>query len=451
MGIINKEDYNLIIKVAEEARNNNQAQSLQNTVSSSVPLNKVSDNSYFDYNFNLGSSVQSNTSDESDDYFDYAFDDVDSNRNTRDNSPAFEGNSLLDSDDISAIRDIASGITGNTGTEQPKSLQTGIIEELERQNLALKREIESQMGAIQTQDDYYNSPDMVSIKNNVSSNVFNNIQPFENVISEPLTSTFNGNPFTYQRYETNLNFGSIFNTGMSDEDNARNYLTLCENITKDIKNKFGGWDRITDLAVISNLLVINEVSYEPSFPSSYVNSLPFDVRNNVIDGQFAWLFDFSVLRLMPNLCNMKFDSLEFPYQKVRKDLHITVDFEPKQLFKICKNLQVLEIGDKVLTFNTKNKYDDIFHKQKRSEHFYNSCLGFGFGLTKFGWGSVVNCYKDPDRSFLGKCWGLSWRGVGTATIGTATLGVKLGGMATKFAKGIKGGVSQLSTAVKDNL
>lgn len=299
-----------------------------------------------------------------------------------------------------------------------------------------------------TQNDWGSSWDSFFGNNEeIEKNVHTTQRPFESVLSEPFTSEFMGKPFTYQRFSAEMDFGEGFTEGMDDENYAYNFVRMQREITEQVCNHCGGWSRVRELAVISNILIINGVSFEPYVPKSYVDHMPYDLRNNVIAGQFAWLFDFSVLRKMKNLTALKFDTCDFVYSKVRKDLRVVFDFEPSYFFSICKGLQELQIGEYCFNFNTRNDHNDIFHRAKRSEEIYNKCVDFGWGATKKGWSSIVDVFKDPDRGFLSKAWGITWRGVGTAVAGTATTGMKLGGLVTKMGKSLV----NFANTLKDNL
>lgn len=325
--------------------------------------------------------------------------------------------------------------------------QQETINKLLEQQKLYTQQLESALGKIQELQSFMQSSEQQSCNNKAKQEVFNTKQPFENVISEPCTNNFMGQPFTYRRYEEEVKFDKRFERGMSDEDTARNYLDFVDKITDDIESKFGGWDRITNMAVVSNLLIINGVSYEPYLPEYYQEMLPFDVRNNLSDGQFAWLFNFNTLRKMKNLVNLKFDSSDFVFSKVRKDLGVAVDFEPGTFFKICKRLQNLQIGEYVVTASNPDEHNNVFHRASRSEKIYNACLDLGVGKTKMGWNSIKNVFHDPNRSGLSKVWGITWRGTATAVAGAGTIGVKATGLAAKIGKS----AINFASSIKNNL
>lgn len=286
------------------------------------------------------------------------------------------------------------------------------------------------------EDIYSNSEIMKEIINadNTKSEVFNSTRPFESVVSEPHTLEFMGDKVTYNAFTESIDFGEPFKKGTTDEDTAINFQELQKRITDDIKTRFGGWGRIRGFAVVSGVLIINDTSYEPYLPKEYAQYMPYDLRNAVLAGQFAWLFDFSMLREMKSLVNLKFDDTDFVYSKVRKDLRVVFDFSCAYFFKICKSLLNLQVGTTSMTSGNYKDVEDVFKRPRRSEEIYNACVDLGWTTTKRGWASIGDVFRDPDRSFLSKVWGMSWRGVGTAVAGSTTLTAKLGGLVVNLGK-----------------
>lgn len=319
------------------------------------------------------------------------------------------------------------------------------LEEVKRQNAELMKLI------LQQQQELLNTQQFIQQAQNKytaeQQAVHSTNQGFEHLSFEPCTSEFCGQSFKYDRYEEPVQFSKRFERGLSDEDTAKNYLDLCREVCADIETKFGGWDRITDFAVVSDLLIINSVSYEPILPNGYADSLPFDLRTNVTNGCFAWVFDFNLLRKMTNLVNLKFDSADFVYAKVRKDMHIVSDFSCKSLFKACKNLMNLQIGQQVITRANPTEDADLFKRASRADEIYQKCCDNTWVFTKNRWGSIRDVFHDPDKSGLAKVWGITWRGVATVGGLASHVGTRGVGLLGKMGKGIR----NIAAAVKDNM
>lgn len=321
------------------------------------------------------------------------------------------------------------------------------IEEMRQLNTALMAQIAQMQSQLVTMQEFINSNEQKKYNDNARQRVFANEQPFEKITFTPCTSTYNGQSFSYQRYEEPVRYSRKFEICATDEDTAKSYVAFVEEVTKDIEKKFGGFKHINSMAVIDSIIMFNGISYEPLLPEEYTANLPFDIRNAVLDGKFAWLFDFSSLKKMTALTDLKFDSADFVFSKVRKDMHLFGEFNVSKFFKACPSLQRLEIGEDCVTAQDTRAVDAKFHKSSRSEEIYNKCCEFGFGRMKAGWSSIGNVYRDPDRGKLSKVWGITWRGVGTAAAAAGTGVVKGGGLLAKLGKN----VMNFTSSLKDNL
>ena len=321
------------------------------------------------------------------------------------------------------------------------------IEEMRQLNAALMAQIAKMQGQLVTMQEFINSNEQKKYNDNARQRVFSREQPFEKITFTPCTSTYNGQPFSYQRYEEPVRFSRRFEICTTDEDTAKSYVAFVEEVTRDVEKKFGGFKHITSMAVIDSIIIFNGISYEPLLPEEYTANLPFDIRNAVLDGKFAWLFDFGSLKKMTALTDLKFDSADFVFSKVRKDMHLFGEFNVSKFFKTCPSLQRIEIGGDCVTVQDTRAVDEKFHKSSRVEEIYNKCYGFGFGRMKAGWGSIKDVYHDPDRGKLSKAWGITWRGVGTAAATAGTGVVKGGGLLAKLGKN----VVNFTSSLKDNL
>lgn len=321
------------------------------------------------------------------------------------------------------------------------------IEEMRQLNAALMAQIAQMQSQLVTMQEFINSNEQKKYNDNARQRVFANEQPFEKITFTPCTSTYNGQSFSYQRYEEPVRYSRKFEICATDEDTAKSYVAFMEEVTKDIEKKFGSFKHINSMAVIDSIIIFNGISYEPLLPEEYTANLPFDIRNAVLDGKFAWLFDFGSLKKMTALTDMKFDSADFVFSKVRKDMHLFGEFNISKFFKTCPSLQRIEIGDDCVTAQDTRAVDAKFHKSSRAEEIYNKCYEFGFGRMKAGWSSIGNVYRDPDRGKLSKVWGITWRGVGTVAAAAGTGAVKGGGLLAKLGKN----VMNFTSSLKDNL
>lgn len=303
-------------------------------------------------------------------------------------------------------------------------------------------------GQAKSLDEYMAQPEMQAEMNNARQAAANKTYDFETAPETPNTASFNGNNFTYTDYSQPANFktGMLNNDTATAEDKAKAFSDVTAELTEMVEKLVGGFDRVTDLAVISDKLIINGVAFCPTVSSSFTDSLPYDLKNGVAHGCFAWLFDFNSLRRMTRLCRLKVDTRDFVFSKIRVDLGILYDFTPKHLFKVCKDLQILDIAGCVTQASDMDKHKDMFLRQSQAAKMYDKAVSKCWSGTKYCWHSIRSVFKDPKRSALSKVWGISVRSMGMATVGAVTSAGKLGQIAAKAGKGFANFVHM----VKDN-
>lgn len=286
----------------------------------------------------------------------------------------------------------------------------------------------------------------------VRNAVFNTKQSFEDIPTESDTIQFCGKPMKYVRYEKPLELPEdlVLNTNGSLEESLNSYNDLLECIMNEVERVYLGRDRIESIAVVSEIVIINGVAFEPLLKDSLIESLPYDLQYAVRNGCFAYLFDFSCLYRYKNITSLKFDSVDFLYQKVRIDLGKGNDFEPKDLFRVCKKLDTLNLGEYVITRRNVNEHRDVFRVVKRSTEIADKLEDLGWTGTKKGW----NCMKDI---FMSKDTRAVWKVLKLAVVGSVTTAAAVGTSAFKIARvagavgsTIKKSVQNLSDAIREN-
>ena len=303
-------------------------------------------------------------------------------------------------------------------------------------------------GQAKSLDEYMAQPAMQAEMDNARQAAANKTYDFETAPKTPNTASFNGNNFTYTDYNQQASFktGMLNNDTATAEDKAKAFSDVTAELTEMVEKLVGGFDRVTDLAIISDKLIINGVAFCPTVSPSFTDSLPYDLKNGVSHGCFAWLFDFNSLRRMTRLCRLKVDTRDFVFSKIRVDLGILYDFTPKHLFKVCKDLQILDIAGCVTQASDMDKHKDMFLRQSQAAKMYDAAVSKCWSGTKYCWHSIRSVFKDPKRSALSKIWGISVRSVGMATVGAVTSAGKIGQIAAKAGKGFANFVHM----VKDN-
>lgn len=286
----------------------------------------------------------------------------------------------------------------------------------------------------------------------VRSQVFSTKQAFESIPEEVNTMSFCGTNVKYTRYEKPLEIPEdvVLNTDGSLEDSLNSYNAVLEYVMTEVEKIYGGRDRITDIAVVSDIVIINRVSFEPLLKDKLINSLPYDLQYAVRNGCFAYLFDFSYLYRYKNLVNFKVDSVDFLYQKVRIDLGKDKDFEPKDMFSICRKLNTLQVGDYVITRHNVNEHRDVFKTVKRRTEIADKIEEFGWNSTKKTWGCARDIFLDSKSRLVWKTLKLAFVGSVATVTTVGTAGFKLARVAGKAGGAIKKGIKDFADALREN-
>lgn len=255
--------------------------------------------------------------------------------------------------------------------------------------------------------DFFKSRETEQSRKSIFDKIFNNPQPFERVTSEPNTVNIFNNTYRYRKYEQASDFGQCFEAGETDEETWERILDISDYIIHDIEKLFGGLSRVTDFYVISDILIINNISYEPTLSDEYIASLPIDIQYAVRNGQFAWLFNFQYLSKMSHLSNLAFDSFDFVFKKVRVDIGNDNSFEPRDLFKAIKSLNNLQIGDMVFMRSDVDQYNNVFNTARRSTQIADTIETYCKGWMKSSCVCIKDYYHNPEKRGWRKAGGLA--------------------------------------------
>lgn len=123
-----------------------------------------------------------------------------------------------------------------------------------------------------------------------------------------------------------------------------NMNALSNYVTKAIADQFGGFGRITSIAVVDYQMIINGVCFMPAVVGGYQN-FPLDVEDYIKNGCTAPFFKWEYLGRMRRLTTLSFDSQTFALQEVGDCLDRRNAVTDVTFFNVCKSLQVLTIGD----------------------------------------------------------------------------------------------------------
>lgn len=258
------------------------------------------------------------------------------------------------------------------------------------------------------------------------------------------TATFNGQPFEYKVMQREVNWGTAFTKSFTMDDSITNFDKLNEKIIEDIKLAYGDLSRITDIAVISGMLIINGIQYYPLCKDKdFLNGLPFDCADYFKSGTIAEIFDFGYLYYMPYLTNLKIDSMEFITRKFAYDIGIEGKFKVPLVFKAFRNLKFFEIGDMSFVRPGKSNNTDeqevgeIIERHSRASEIYDNYIANN--ADKFtGWTfnnmKTYACNRG-DKGFLRYAVGTTVRTGAFVAVGAGNLALKTGSWVVK--KGAK--------------
>lgn len=319
---------------------------------------------------------------------------------------------------------LSAPLTGNDAkTNELLQSLINSIESLKQENIYLRNQLEKEktVGQNMMNDDKYQNYLEDSKREYANKEI-----PQEQIRSSERTVNFLGHQFKFDTYNGFLNIGNVFKRREGIEENSQYFVNVGEVMYQDIIKQFGGASRITEFMVISCNLIINGYGYTPTLREDVIKSLPLDVRRQVSQGMYAWLFNFKHLKDFSNLAMFGIDDEQLMYSKIRVDLKKGYDFEPKHLFRVCPNLNYLVIGEDTLTRQNLNALDNKFHVVKRQTEIANAVESKCANFTRDRWTSVQDIYRNKELGVFKKTLAMTGMGAVTAASGLATAGIKLG-------------------------
>lgn len=273
----------------------------------------------------------------------------------------------------------------------------------------------------------------------------------DEVIFKKNTAMFNGNPFEYKVLQREVDWGIAFTNSFTMDDKLTNLDKLNKKIVEDIKLCFGDLSRITEIAVISGMLIINGVQYYPMCNNKdFLNGLPFDCADYFKSGAIAEFFDFGYLYYMPYLTMLKIDSVDFATKNFARDIGLPAKFKITSVFKKFKNLRYFELGDTLFEapgVDTNAEVEESIDRHSRVSEIYNNFI-IGNASSFRGWTfnnlKTYACNRG-DKGFLRYSGGVLARGGMSLAAGVGELGLRGVGAV------VKGGAHLLKKAFKGDV
>lgn len=258
---------------------------------------------------------------------------------------------------------------------------SAVLEDTSVQNSELTNELPINDWQSRSDDsDFDHMPDEVEGQHPTSNN-YNPYEEEESKQSPPLEQQFSqpipqqsNQPIPQQQERTNqqsgyqspneqVNYSDVYREPMvvphnPFKNNTRSEGVLStisavnimsDNIMLEIKRVFGDYSRIRTLEITHTGLVINDIAFRPQFDQEFIDSLPYDIKGQVIRGNILELFNFSNLAKFRNLEDLFIDNPRLAEGRVRRELGLSPRKTWYQLFKKFPSLQRIQIGGTVIT------------------------------------------------------------------------------------------------------
>lgn len=176
-----------------------------------------------------------------------------------------------------------------------------------------------------------------------------------------------------------------------------------------IKDMVGHFDRVNSVKITHSGLVINDILFCPKFEKDVIDSLPYDIKNEVIRGNIIEMFDFNNLYRFKHLQELSIDDVRLAEGRLRRELCIKPSKPWTVLFKNFKYLKELCIGGRRITDGTSA---EEYNKNEKAGYDFTEKLKSAVGV-----GNIL------DSTRLERMWNSKPVKVATGALGW-TLGIK---------------------------
>lgn len=190
----------------------------------------------------------------------------------------------------------------------------------------------------------------------------------ENNYDEPVIPHRNQSP------NNQMHYSSVYDKKIDMPDNpfkqtdtpisSLNAIRFTSNfIMQEILRFSGDYSRIESFEVTDTGLVINDIAFRPKFDQQVIAGMPFDIRQQVQNGNIVELFHFDNLRKFPNLSTLRIDNTRLAEGRVRRELGVHPNKSWLTLYKRFRSLQDLYIGGVRITDEDSSDHYDNTEKE----------------------------------------------------------------------------------------
>lgn len=190
----------------------------------------------------------------------------------------------------------------------------------------------------------------------------------EKILYSKNSCTSNGESINYKVARKAVNWGALIKANTRSQEEA--IEDFISRITNFVRDSYGGWNRITEIIVRDQHLIINRSSMQPVLDPKTVDTatFPMDSIDYIRDGAIAAFFNWGMLKYMKNLMLLDVDDLGFYEVNIGGRLKCGRRIGVSTLFDLCKNLETLILAGSVVTREGLNAPEATEVKKKLATH-----------------------------------------------------------------------------------
>lgn len=263
----------------------------------------------------------------------------------------------------------------------------------------------------------------------------------QKVVYSKDTCESQGQSISYKVAMQKVDWGGVIQNSTKSPEEAIEYITNL--VTMLVKKTYGGWNRITEIIVRDQHLIINRSCVQPVLDPKTVNIelFPLDVVDYIREGAIASLFDWRNLKAMTNLATLDVDDMGFYEINIGGRLKCGRRIGVSTIFNLCKGLETLILAGDVVTRDSLNSEEATVVKKKLATHKRFSLFADGYklnvmqntsDLSSWTFNNLKNYANNRgNKNVFWYCGGIIARSAVAGVAGVVNLGTHLiGGIAS---------------------
>lgn len=230
----------------------------------------------------------------------------------------------------------------------------------------------------------------------------------------------------------------------SSEIYAASFDMLEEQITSDVINKFGGYDRIRSFQVKGGSLAVNRAYYRCRLNKNTTRNVPEDIRQELNSGNITSLFNYGALAYCQNLSILEVDSLDFWYEVFAPELNISLYDLDTIFFKVFPRLRILRVGGKEYTREDFDSNPENIRYKAKTQNTYAEKKGIAKAnsyvfekFTKVSYNRLAENIQTKRKRGIRKAGAIAGSAVALGASGAVNLATATVNLGAKFIRGVK--------------